>query len=218
MKRFIACSLVLFIAMWAAAVPVLALPTEQILTAVYDSTTSAININFSGWVQALDLSDETALTNTIHPILDLTHTTSGTAANGIGESIRFTQEVTSGNEIAGQIGVLAADVTAASEDFDYVLYLMTAGAAMAEVYRVTSTGVVTLVNDATIDNSTNGTLLLAEPVVEVSAAFLPNFVTADPCGTYPEGSIFYNSTGNFPCFCDDSGDDVKTTDNSTACF
>lgn len=45
--------------------------------------------------------------------------------------------------------------------------------------------------------------------------------TADPCpGWAPnhEGRIFFNSTGSFPCFCDSSTDDLKMTDNTTACF
>jgi hypothetical protein len=37
-----------------------------------------------------------------------------------------------------------SDVTAASEDFDFVLRLMAAGAAASEMLRVTSTGIMTL--------------------------------------------------------------------------
>jgi hypothetical protein len=42
--------------------------------------------------------------------------------------------------------------------------------------------------------------------------------TSDPCGSAPEGYIFYNGTSSYPCYCDGSGDDVKLTDNTTACF
>jgi len=41
--------------------------------------------------------------------------------------------------------------------------------------------------------------------------------TGDPCGTLGEGAIFYNTTGNFMCYCDGT-DDLKMNDNSTACF
>ncbi len=41
--------------------------------------------------------------------------------------------------------------------------------------------------------------------------------TADPCGTFAEGTIFYNTTGDYFCYCDGS-DDLKMNDNSTACF
>lgn len=42
-------------------------------------------------------------------------------------------------------------------------------------------------------------------------------VTSDPCGTFPEGAMFYNDTANIPCYCDDSTNDLKFSDNS-ACF
>lgn len=45
-------------------------------------------------------------------------------------------------------------------------------------------------------------------------------ITADPCGDaarYPEGSVFYNDTSNYPCYCDDGGNDLKFSDNG-ACF
>lgn len=83
---------------------------------------------------------------------------------------------------------------------------------------ITGAGGLILENDETITNTVDGTLLITAPIVDVSAAFTPNFVVADPCGTYPEGSIFYNDTGNFLCFCDQAGDDLKLTDNTTACF
>ena len=44
-------------------------------------------------------------------------------------------------------------------------------------------------------------------------------VTADPCGdtnAYPEGSIFYNDTGNYWCGCDGTND-IKLSDGN-ACF
>lgn len=45
----------------------------------------------------------------------------------------------------------------------------------------------------------------------------PNGVTADPCGTYPNGSIFWNLTSGIPCYCSNAGEDLKMSDNS-ACF
>lgn len=42
--------------------------------------------------------------------------------------------------------------------------------------------------------------------------------TSDPCGTLPEGALFYNTTSDYYCFCNGSGDDIKMNDNSTACF
>lgn len=47
--------------------------------------------------------------------------------------------------------------------------------------------------------------------------FIPKKVTADPCTAMPEGSIFYNDTSNYLCYCNGSAD-VKMSDDTTACF
>lgn len=50
---------------------------------------------------------------------------------------------------------------------------------------------------------------------------VPSKVTADPCSdttAYPEGSIFWNDTSNYFCFCNASNADIKTVDDTTACF
>jgi hypothetical protein len=49
----------------------------------------------------------------------------------------------------------------------------------------------------------------------------PSVVTADPCAAtvhYPVGTIFYNGTSNYHCFCNGSNADIKCNDNTTACF
>ena len=46
--------------------------------------------------------------------------------------------------------------------------------------------------------------------------FTTNAVTADPCGTYGIGAVFYNSAKNVLCFCDGTND-LEVHDNS-ACF
>ena len=50
----------------------------------------------------------------------------------------------------------------------------------------------------------------------VSINMLPDKVTSDPCGTYPEAAIFYNDTADILCLCDGNGDDIKITGG--ACF
>lgn len=42
-------------------------------------------------------------------------------------------------------------------------------------------------------------------------------ITSDPCGTFPTGAVFYNSSANEHCACDGSND-VRIKDYSTACF
>lgn len=61
--------------------------------------------------------------------------------------------------------------------------------------------------------------LILEPTGEFKfqAGIVPDAVIADPCGSgYPEGTLFYNDTGNVLCFCNGT-DDLKVHDNS-ACF
>lgn len=60
----------------------------------------------------------------------------------------------------------------------------------------------------------------ASPVnqsVSINGAVVPLKVVADPCGTFPEGSIFYNNTSNYMCYCDGTND-VKMHDPTAACF
>ena len=42
-------------------------------------------------------------------------------------------------------------------------------------------------------------------------------VTSDPCATYGARTIFYNNTGDYPCYCNSSKVDLKLSDDS-ACF
>ena len=52
----------------------------------------------------------------------------------------------------------------------------------------------------------------------VGMGFRPDAVTADPCGSYEIGAIFYNKTSNYHCFCNSSGADIKMNDNTNNCF
>lgn len=53
--------------------------------------------------------------------------------------------------------------------------------------------------------------------LEVNGLIVPDKVSADPCTAGQEGAIFYNDTSNYWCGCNGT-DDVKLTDNTTACF
>ena len=143
------------------------LTTDQILNASFDSTNGSLKVQWS----KNDAEIVSALTNSVQNVFGVQHTTTGTPANGIGVGLYFVQETSSLNNETGMIfEALTTDVTGTSEDFDFVLKLMAAGAAAAEKFRVTSTGVVTLVNAATLDNSTNGTLAIAEPTIYINGA------------------------------------------------
>ena len=78
-------------------------------------------------------------------MLNLTHTTSGTPAAGIGTDIAFTVETADNNNEKGMIlEALTTDVTSGQEDFDCVVKLMEGGSAAAERMRITSEGNLTL--------------------------------------------------------------------------
>lgn len=143
------------------------LTTDQILNASFDSTNGSLKVQWS----KNDAEIVSALTNTVQNVFGVQHTTTGTPAAGIGVGLYFVQETSSLNNETGMVfEALTTDVTGTSEDFDFVLKLMKAGAAASEAFRVTSTGVVTLVNAATLDNSTNGTLAIAEPTIYINGA------------------------------------------------
>lgn len=49
-------------------------------------------------------------------------------------------------------------------------------------------------------------------------AFRSGKYTSDPCGTLTEGSIFYNDTSDYYCFCSGAGADLQIHSPATACF
>ena len=69
----------------------------------------------------------------------------------------------------------------------------------------------------------------AQKFIEAQVATVPKFTvwntggvtigkyTTDPCPTIGEGSIFYNDTSDYMCYCNASAD-VKMSDDTTACF
>jgi hypothetical protein len=82
-----------------------------------------------------------AVTNAVSNIGRLTHTTSGTPANGIGVGLEFEVETSTGNnEVGASIEAIASDTTATSEDFDLVFNTMAGGAAATKRMRLPSTG------------------------------------------------------------------------------
>jgi hypothetical protein len=135
------------------------------------------------------ITTDSATTNADIPVLTLRATSTGTPAAGIGPSIEFEAETSAGGpgnvEIGGLLALEATDVTSTSEDFDFVFQLMAAGAAAAEVARITSTGSLFLDEKAAAD--------------------------ADVAG---QGQIWVSTgTTNDLYFTDDTGQDVQLTNN-----
>lgn len=89
----------------------------------------------------LDVQNTTAATNTVTNILRVDSQSSGTPAAGIGVGIQMAAETAAGNtEVGVVLEAVTTDVTAGSEDFDFVVKNMAAGAAATETLRVTSVG------------------------------------------------------------------------------
>lgn len=90
----------------------------------------------------------------------ISHITSGTAAVGFGAGLEWELENASGtNRVVGTLETVFTDATNATEDADFVVKLMAAGAAAAEKLRVDSTGLL-ITQNATLMKSavtlTNG--------------------------------------------------------------
>jgi hypothetical protein len=179
--------------------------------------TYGINIAMIQSTVGLDVSEESALTNTMHEIASFTHTTSGTPATNIGEKIVFTQETAAANnEDVGYIGFSMSDVTAASEDASFVVGNMAAGAAAATKFTVGSTGIVTMVGSASLDNTTAATELnITETNIQLTGALDlegGNVKINEDSGDY-DFAIETDSTDN--AFSIDSGSSTLETNGVT---
>ena len=95
-----------------------------------------------------------AVSNASTNVLSVTHTTTGTPVNGIGVGQSFSTETSNGNTELGMVlETVVTDVTAGSEDFDFVVKLMAGGSAAAEKFRVKSTGLIDINGAVQIDGT-----------------------------------------------------------------
>lgn len=136
----------------------------------------------------------TAATNTDTEALRLDSQSSGTPAAGIGPMVAFAAETAAGvTKVGGQMAVVATDVATGTEDFDFVLRLMAAGAAASEVMRVTSTGLMTVGgNNVIAGRSATNTAVQSLSYAGITA-------TTDDDGTFTAGTTYTPdpSGGNF---------------------
>lgn len=194
-----------------------ALTTAQILESAYDSTTKTLRMSYS----ASGANDVTALTNEPTYPWALQHETSGAPANGIGVGLRFIQETSAANnETIAAIAAVVSDVTAGSEDAGLAFKLMAAGAAAADKMTLGSTGLLTLVNAATIDNTVNGTVTITEPNIVLSGVLaLANAASFDNSVngtlTITEPSIVLGGALTLPACSMADGD---ATPSVTGCY
>jgi trimeric autotransporter adhesin len=100
-----------------------------------------VGIGTSAPATLLHAQQTSAATNTVTDVLRVDSQSSGTPAAGIGVGIEMAAETAAGNtEIGVVLEAVTTDVTSTSEDFDFVVKNMAAGAAATETLRVTSTG------------------------------------------------------------------------------
>jgi hypothetical protein len=107
-----------------------------------DASTDRVGIGTTtGPSRKLHVQQTSATTNAVTQVLRIDSQSSGTPANGIGVGMEFAVETAALNtEIGATIEAVTTDVTAGSEDFDLSFKTMAAGAAAAERFRATSTG------------------------------------------------------------------------------
>lgn len=103
-------------------------------------SSTTLNTGYLTVNSAQSLTADYSSTNQTEVILSLTRTTSGTAANGIAQSITFTTESLSGGAGLFEIRSSLSDVTAGSVDNDLTFYTTRAGTSGIELLRLNSLG------------------------------------------------------------------------------
>lgn len=111
----------------------------------WDGSSDTVLGGGSGSVSApLDLGVDDATTNAATTILTLRHTTSGTAAAGLGARIKFELEDSAGNtDEAGSIDFVWQDATTTAEDSDIVFRTRFSGS-MLEAHKIYNSGAMRL--------------------------------------------------------------------------
>lgn len=104
---------------------------------------------------ALSVYDNTSLNASVGYPLTLRHLTTGTPGLGIGVGAAFGVETADGNvETVGTLDFVTTDVTGGSEDTDFVVKLQAAGGALAQKFRVLSTGIIQFGTHSAIGSET----------------------------------------------------------------
>ncbi len=147
------------------------------------NATGTTSVNITTGTGGTLHTTNSAYTNTVVENLRVVAATSGTAAAGSGVGIGFSSEGADGTQNIGmRLDAVATDVTAATEDYDFVVGLMSGAAAAAEKFRVTSTGTIKLNNNSTIAAGSAFTYTL--PTVSANATLLASNGTTVLAGTF----------------------------------
>lgn len=93
------------------------------------------------------------------------------------------------------------------DDSSYTYNILSENSSGTNTFTVTPAGAVAAASTLAV----TGRATFSEAIVTDGS-------TADPCGSYPTGSVFYNSTGKIMCFCNGDGIDLKIDGSSASCF
>lgn len=97
---------------------------------------------------------------------------------------------------------------------------VTISGALTTSGAVTTSGAQTFSGDVTATGTfTSTSSIVTSGPIRNTGATIVDKVTSDPCSTtgYAEGAMFYNDTGNFPCYCNGTND-ISFTNITTDCF
>lgn len=108
-------------------------------------------------------------------VLTLYHSSSS-PGNNMGVGLGFRTTTTGGTSDGARLDAIAADVSSGSQDFDFSFKLMTAGAAVAERFRILSTGtqLIPNVTAAPGSNPANGVYMYANDISASSVLHVRN--------------------------------------------
>ena len=129
-------------------------------TTLGDASGDTVTINAStvNVPNTITFTQDDGSNNAVSFPIIVTHTTSGTPANGIGTGIQLITETTNGNnEIGTTIESVVTDVTATSEDFDFIIRQMIAGAAAAQTLKLNLNSLQVGANNTATTITTQGT-------------------------------------------------------------
>lgn len=162
-----------------------------------------VGIGTSAPATLLHAQQTSAATNTVTDVLRVDSQSSGTPAAGIGVGIEMAAETAVGNtEIGVVLEAVTTDVTSTSEDFDFVVKNMAAGAAATETLRVTSTGNTKVTGgDLSVETVGKGLKIKegANAKMGITGAFPtgnPNTVTVSTTAVTASSRIFLTAQSN----------------------
>lgn len=105
------------------------------------------------------------------------------------------------------------------DDSSYTYNILSENSSGTNTFTVTPAGAVAAASTLGVTGATTlSSTLAVTGRATFSEAIVTDGSTADPCGSYPTGSVFYNSTGKIMCFCNGDGIDLKIDGSSASCF